>query len=180
MQVIPLEDHLEPLEPRSPAQPEKLHVPKGALDQYFTQLSLIEDGTDRIARALVWGDSTIANDGIIKDVRGRMQERFGDSGPGFLAAKVDKRWAFRRDIVRNVDGSWSAKNIVHGGAEDSRYGLAGTVAIAHPGAKSTLGGVKIEGERQNIHRFQVFYQRRPLGGDLNISAKKQSLNTCQK
>ena len=70
-----------------PARPEKLHVPTGSLDAYFTQLSLIEDGTDKVARALVWGDSTIASDGIIKDVRGRMQERFGDAGPGFLSCQ---------------------------------------------------------------------------------------------
>ena len=171
--VIPKEDTLEPLEPRSPARPEKLHVPTGSLDAYFTQLSLIEDGTDKVARALVWGDSTIASDGIIKDVRGRMQERFGDAGPGFLAAKVDKRWAFRRDIVRKTEGSWSAKNIVHGGASDSRYGLAGTVSIAHPGAKSTLAGVKIDGERQDLHRFQVFYQRAPDAGNLSVSTKSK-------
>ena len=177
--VIPKEDTLEPLEPRSPARPEKLHVPTGSLDAYFTQLSLIEDGTDKVARALVWGDSTIASDGIIKDVRGRMQERFGDAGPGFLAAKVDKRWAFRRDIVRKTEGNWSAKNIVHGGATDSRYGLAGTVSIAHPGAKSKLAGVKIEGERQDLHRFQVFYQRAPGGGDLLVStqSKHKTLST---
>lgn len=177
--VVPTEDHLEPLEPRSPAKPERLHVPNGSMDKYFTQLSLIEDGTDRVARALVWGDSTIANDGIIKDVRIRMQDRFGDSGPGFLAAKVDKRWAFRRDIVRNVEGPWSAKNIVHGGAEDARYGLAGTVGIAHPDARSTLGGIKIEGERQDLNRFQVFYQRNPNGGQLNVSTQSTGkvLNT---
>jgi len=177
--VVPTKDHLEPLEPRSPAKPEKLHMPKGALDQYFTKLSLIEDGTDQVARALVWGDSTIASDGIIKDVRGRMQDRFGDSGPGFLAAKVDRRWAFRRDIVRKTEGSWSAKNIVHGGATDSRYGLAGTVSIAHPGARSTLGGIEIDDERQDLHRFQVFYQRAPNGGDLTLStqSKTRSLST---
>lgn len=171
--VVPTEDTLEPLEPRSPARPEKLHVPTGSLDAYFTQLSLIEDGTDKVARALVWGDSTIASDGIIKDVRGRMQERFGDAGPGFLAAKVDKRWAFRRDIVRKTEGNWSAKNIVHGGATDSRYGLAGTVSIAHPGAKSTLAGVKIDGDRQNLNRFQVFYQRAPSGGNLMVSTQSK-------
>ena len=84
-------------------------MPTGSLDAYFTQLSLIEDGTDKVARALVWGDSTIASDEIIKDVRGRMQERFGDAGPGFLAAKVDKRWAFRRDIVRKTEGKLVGK-----------------------------------------------------------------------
>ena len=51
--VVPTVDHLEPLEPRAPAKPERLHVPKGSMDKYFTQLSLIEDGTDRVARALV-------------------------------------------------------------------------------------------------------------------------------
>lgn len=172
--VIPTEDHLEPLEPRSPAQPEKLHVPKGALDNYFTKLSLIDDGTKHVVRALIWGDSTIANDGIIKDIRSRMQERFGDAGPGFLAAKVDKRWAFRRDIVRNTEGNWSAKNIVHGGANDSRYGLAGTVATAHPGARSTLGGIEINDTRQDLHRFQVFYQKAPNGGDLRLSTQSKT------
>ncbi len=178
--VVPKEDHLEPLEPRSPAQPERLHVPKGSLDKYFSKLSLIEDGTDQVARALVWGDSTIASDGIIKDVRSRMQDRFGDSGPGFLAAKVDRRWAFRRDIVRNTEGSWSAKNIVHGGANDSRYGLAGTVSIAHPGARSILGGVEINDERQDLHRFQVFYQRAPEGGDLTLSTQSKSRSISTK
>ncbi len=177
--VMSTEDHLEPLEPRSPAQPEKLQVPQGALDNYFTKLSLIEDGTEHVARALVWGDSTIASDGIIKDVRGRMQERFGDAGPGFLAAKVDRRWAFRRDIVRKTEGNWSAKNIVHGGANDSRYGLAGTVSIAHPGARSTLGGIEIDDTRQDLHRFQVFYQKAPNGGDLTLSTqtKTRTLST---
>ena len=171
----PIESPFSPLEARSPAMPEHLFIPKGALDHYFERLSLIEDGRNDVARALVWGDSTIASDGIIKDVRARMQERFGDSGPGFLAAQVDPRWALRRDIVRNTSGSWSSKNIVFGGAEENRYGLAGTVSIAKPGAISTLGGVKIDGERQDLHRFQVFYQRNPNGGDLKIATQSKGL-----
>ena len=71
------------------------------------------------------------------------------------------------------------ENIVHGGAEDARYGLAGTVGIAHPEARSTLGGITLEGERQKLNRFQVFYQRNPNGGQSNVSTQSigQVLNT---
>lgn len=168
-------DYFEPLQPRSPARPEGLFIPEGALDDYFTKLSIIEDGTDHVARALVWGDSTIANDGIIKDIRKRMQTRFGDAGPGFLAAQIDPRWAFRRDIVRKSSGTWKSKTIVYGGAEDSRYGLAGTVSKAHPDAQATLGGVKKDGKRQDLHRFQVFYQKNPNGGNLKVSTQSKAL-----
>ena len=62
------DDYFEPLESHSPAKLEGLYIPEGALDDYFTKLSIIEDGTNHVARALVWGDSTIASDGIIKDI----------------------------------------------------------------------------------------------------------------
>lgn len=160
---------------RSPALFTPLSVPRGALDAYFARLHAIENGKQDVARALVWGDSTISNDGIIKDVRSRMQGHFGDAGPGFLPVKVDQRWAFRRDIVRKNSGSWDAKNIVLGGAKDSRYGLAGSVGIAKPGAQVTLGGVEIEKKRQDIHRFQVFYQTHDTGGDLQLSTPSTSI-----
>ena len=58
----------------------------------------------------MWGDSTIASDGIIKDVRSRMQNRFGDGGPGVLAVQVDPRWALRRDILRKGSG-WTTETL---------------------------------------------------------------------
>ena len=71
---------------RSPAIHAPLTVPTGALDGWFHALSQVEDERPgEIARALVWGDSTIASDRVIEDVRSRMQARFGDGGPGFLA-----------------------------------------------------------------------------------------------
>ena len=93
----------------------------------------------------------------IKDVRGRMQERFGDSGPGFLAAKVDKRWAFRRDIVRNVDGSWSSSKTSFMAEQGLKVWFSRN--CRHCSSWSQVDSWRgQEGERQNIHRFQVFYQ----------------------
>jgi len=170
------EKYFDPLEARPPAVPEGLFIPDGALDKYFAKLALIESNPDEtvIARALVWGDSTIANDGIIKNIRKRMQGRFGDSGPGFLAAQVDPRWSIRRDIVRKPKGNWSTKTIVFGGGNDGRYGLAGTVSTALPGSQVTLGGIKVDGERQDLNRFQVLYQTQPGGGQLQISTQSKS------
>jgi hypothetical protein len=169
---------LPPLERRYPAVPEEFFIPDGALDKYFTQLALLEGDSNeqRVVRALVWGDSTIANDGIIKNVRNRMQTRFGDAGPGFLSAQVDPRWSVRRDIVRKPKGYWSTKTIVFGGGNDGRYGLAGTVSTAAPGAQVTLGGIKNDDNRQPLHRFQVFYQKKPGGGTLNISTQSKAVS----
>ena len=80
-------------------------------------LSQVENQVEgTVAKALVWGDSTITSDGIIKDVRNRMFDEFGDSGPGFLAVHVDPRWSLRRDIYRKPSRGWSTSTIVHGGS----------------------------------------------------------------
>jgi hypothetical protein len=156
-------------ESRFPAQSEEIFIPDGSLDYYFTMLSQVENKVDgTVARALVWGDSTIASDGIIKDVRNRMFDEFGDSGPGFLAVHVDPRWSLRRDIYRKPSRGWSTSTIVHGGSASDKYGLAGTVSTTTTDAYSVLAGPKREDGRQEIHRVQVFYETSPKGGNFSV------------
>ncbi len=156
---------------RPPAVPTLLEVPEGALDSFFAALAAVEDGEpDRIARALHWGDSTIAADGITGTVRKRLQGRFGDGGPGFLAVHTDPRWQIRPGVLRTHKGEWESLTITFGGAEEPRYGLGGNVSSS-PGveeATATLGGLRIDGKRQPLHRFDVHYQRRPDGGTLSV------------
>ncbi len=90
---------------RSPAVGTPLEVPPGALDAWFTAMARAEAGVPgAVARALHWGDSTIAADGITKTVRSRLQGRFGDAGPGFLAIHVDPRWSMRPSVLRKHQG----------------------------------------------------------------------------
>ena len=160
---------------RSPAVHAELLIPEGALDNYFESLALVEDHQPGyISRTLVWGDSTIANDGIITNIRTRFQDRFGDGGPGFLAAQVDPRWSMRKDILRKTSG-WKTKTIIHGGAQFNRYGLAGTVSTTLTSGYSILGGLMLEPEaegdvktRQDLYRAQVFYQTQAEGGSFSI------------
>jgi len=160
---------------REPAVPTALEIPEGALDAWFTALAEVEaapkDVPGPIARALHWGDSTIAGDGIASSVRARLQERFGDGGPGFLAVHVDPRWALRPGVARWPKGEWETVTITFGGSEAARYGLAGTVSTATGEARTTLGGLEIDGERQLLHRFEVYYQRQVGGGGFSFSAR---------
>lgn len=178
---------LAALPDRSPAVHAEIIVPEGALNNYFESLALVEDKQPGyISRALVWGDSTIANDGIITNIRGRFQERFGDGGPGFLAAQVDPRWAMRKDILRKTSG-WSTKTIIFGGSPVNRYGLAGTVSTTLAAGHSILGGLLLEPsneaeekERQPLYRAQVFYQTHPEGGSFSVQYGDNERNISTK
>ena len=157
------------LKDRSPARGTPLEVPPGALDAWFSSLAKAAAGTPgHIARALHWGDSTIAGDGITRTVRSRLQGRFGDGGPGFLAVQVDPRWAMRPGVLREPKGKWKTRTITFGGAGNKYYGLGGTVSTAYSSASSTLGGSKVGDQLQSLHRFDIAFQNRPDGGTLNV------------
>lgn len=157
------------LRDRLPARGTPLEVAPGSLNAWFTSLAKASAGTPgHIARALHWGDSTIAGDGITRTVRSRLQGRFGDGGPGFLAVQVDPRWASRPGVLRNAKGAWKTRTITFGGAGNKYYGLGGTVSTAYGKSSSTLGGSKVGDQRQALHRFDIAYQTRPDGGTLVV------------
>ena len=142
-----------------------------ALDPFFEALSRAEGGEPgRIVRVLHWGDSTIAADGICRTVRSRLQDRFGDGGPGLLSVHVDTRWQIRPGVLRyNDDSDWQTYNVTFAGSDEWRYGLGGHVSTAEGEASVTLGGTKREdGSRQKLHRFDVYYQARPDAGSVSV------------
>jgi lysophospholipase L1-like esterase len=156
-------------ESRGVARGVPLQVPAGSMDSFFRGLRARENG-GRTVRVLHWGDSTIAADGVAGTVRRELQSRFGDAGPGFLPASVDIRWVFRPNIARWQRGDWDSHNIAQGGLESARYGLAGAVANASSGASVVLGGEEQGGVRSPTTVFDLFYQERPNGGDLIVTA----------
>lgn len=159
---------------RPPAVATALEVPPGSLDAFFTALARVQAGEAIVARALHWGDSTIAADGLTSTVRARLQSRFGDAGPGFLAVHVDKRWASRPNVVRVPKGNWKTRTITFGGSGSGTYGLAGTVSTAVGGASSVLAGHAAgEDARQLLHTFDVHYQLQPSGGTLTVTVEGQ-------
>jgi len=169
--VVPVPNRL-PV--REPAVPTALENPE-ALFPFFEALENTAAGqSERITRVLHWGDSLIAADGITGQLRVRFQSRFGDGGPGFLPVHVDPRWGYRPHILRWQEGDWNTLNITFAGAQTPRYGLAGLVSTADEAAKVVLGGPKgPDGERQPIHRFDLFYQIQPNGGSFFAKPRNQ-------
>jgi len=161
---------------RSPGTHEPMLVPPGALDHYFEALAAVEDGEPgRISRALVWGDSIIAADQVISDIRRRAQARFGDGGPGFLAVQVDPYWSLRSDISRTYSGAWENHTIVSTGSPDYRYGLSGVASTATGEAAARIG--TRDKEAPLTERVQLFYLRQPGGGTMSVSMRGGGVRT---
>ena len=112
------------------------------LARWFAALRRTADKTPgATTRALHYGDSTIAADGLSRTVRSRLAARFGDGGPGFISASFNPKWSARVDVRSSRSGGWEWRTILLGGAS-GRYGLGGVVGILASGAKvgfSALG-----------------------------------------
>ncbi|MFN7146544.1 MAG: hypothetical protein ACK4YP_22405, partial [Myxococcota bacterium] len=147
--------------PARAAQKRSLGVPTAleggaALQPWFTALRSAEQ--DRgVARALHYGDSTIAADGLARTVRARLAARFGDAGPGFVSGGFDPRWNERADVESTRAGEWTYKTILHGGA-GGRYGLGGIVGIARAGASVTLSAVSAPKTPAPQRHLEIWYQ----------------------
>ncbi len=125
-----------------------------ALARWFEALSRAEKGQG-VARAIHYGDSTIAADGLARTVRARLQGRFGDAGPGFVSAAVNNVAVSRADVTVKRSGAWKERSILMGGAS-GRYGLGGTVGIALPGASSVMSLAK--GKAAPWKKVELWYQ----------------------
>jgi lysophospholipase L1-like esterase len=124
---------------------------------------------ERVVRAVHFGDSTIAADGVAKTVRERLQERFGAGGPGFVSAAMDPRWNKRFDVKVRRGGTWDTTSLLEGKAPGRRYGLGGTVVVADAGATLTVDALDGAGDPLPLRRVELWYQGGAGAG--RVSAK---------
>jgi lysophospholipase L1-like esterase len=177
--VVPPPVRAASLPQRQPGVATPLAVPDHALDAFFQSLALTEADTPHgITRVLHWGDSTIAADGITSVVRRRMRERFGDGGPGFLAAAIDPVWTLRPGLLQESEG-WEMHTIVWDGDPVRRCGLAGTAALTDGEATSRLAGRTVGDDRQLLHRFELFYRAQPDGGTIELLLDGERIETVR-
>lgn len=133
------------------------------MDRFYRALSAAEAGQG-IARAIQYGDSTIAADGITSTVRSRLQARFGNGGPGFIPAGMSPSWNMRKDITLSRQGSWDTASLLLGGG-GGRYGLGGIVSKASSGAYLVIHAPKdAAGQPVPLHHLEVWYQQNASSG----------------
>jgi lysophospholipase L1-like esterase len=165
---------------RPPALAQSIEL-SASLDGFFEDLEELQAGGRKApVRVLHFGDSTIAADGIPGVVRRRLQNRFGDRGPGFVPVRVDTQWVYRPGLIRDASGDWENWNLTQGGAPYRRYGLAGMPAMAREKARIRVGLQDADGRYERMNRFTLYLQLQPAGGTLRFgpeSGPKQVLST---
>ncbi len=135
------------------------------LSALYEALDAAEDAERaRIARIAWWGDSAIVSDGYTGRVRARLQQRFGDAGPGF-ALMATTFPGYLRKGVRLKRHDWKARNIIQGNLKSKRYGYGGIQSEAWGGASSTF-----ETRGAKWDRVEVFHRAFPKAGTLQIFA----------
>jgi lysophospholipase L1-like esterase len=143
------------------------------LAHWFAALRAVEEGRG-VARALHYGDSTIAADGLARTVRERLAARFGDAGPGFVSGGLTPAWNARADIASSRAGGWEWRTILLGGA-GGRYGLGGIVGILRPGAHAVVRAIDAARNPVVQRHVELWYQGGSGYGSYWVSADDREI-----
>ena len=126
-----------------------------------------------ITRITHYGDSPITNDGITGTTRQLMQERFGDSGHGFILIDRPWDWYGHQAISFSSGGGWINGSLMNPRTRDGELGLGGVAffgsgtgkyARFSPATSGTLG--------RKFSRLEIYYLEQPNGGQFTVAANE--------
>lgn len=147
------------------AEPVEIENAAPALDAYFAALDrarLRQPGA--VVRVSHFGDSPLTGDLISGEARARLQERYGDAGPGFLL--IGRPWGWYQHTGMTIQASgWKPRSPLLTPGNSGRYGLSGVVfTSASREAKS-----RVESDAEAVTRVDVTFSAKPGGGHLLVS-----------
>lgn len=121
-----------------------------------------------VTRISHFGDSPISGDLISGEARTLLQQRFGDSGHGFIL--VSKPWDFYYHDSVSMEGSgWKVGSPIIPGGGGGEVGLGGaSFSAASASAYSEIHTTK-NGEGSAVDRFDIYYRAQPNGGSFLAS-----------
>jgi len=124
-----------------------------------------------VTRISHFGDSPISGDLISGEARTLLQEKFGDSGHGFIF--IAKPWDFYYHENVSMDGDgWKVGSPILPGGSGGDVGLGGASFTAgSPSAYSEIRTTK-KGEGSLVGRFDIYYRAQPRGGSFLASIDK--------
>jgi lysophospholipase L1-like esterase len=125
-----------------------------------------------ITRISHFGDSPISGDLISGEARTLLQDKFGDSGHGFIL--ISKPWDFyyHENVSMEGDG-WEVISPILPGGGGGAVGLGGaSFTAASSSAYSEIQTMK-EGEGSAVGRFDIYYRGKPHGGSFLAYVDKE-------
>jgi lysophospholipase L1-like esterase len=125
-----------------------------------------------ITRISHFGDSPISGDLISGEARTLLQEKFGDSGHGFILASKPWDFYYHEGVVMDGKG-WKVNSPILPGGSAGACGLGGaSFTSASPSAYSEVHTMK-KGEGSAVGRFDIFYRAQPHGGSFLAYVDKE-------
>ncbi len=170
-------DEEEP-EPRPLGSFVSIEDPSGhALDALYAALARAERG-ESIARLLFYGGSHTAGDLMVGSVRERLQQRFGDSGHGFvpLVPCVEEQWTWGLNLESE---GWEPVQVGPKSREIDRYGLAGMAFLTDEVDAFAAVESAYWGNGREASRFTLLYDRRAGGGSLDVLIDRRRVDTLR-
>jgi len=135
-----------------------------ALDPFYAALYATERGTATAPVRLSWfGDSVSASDALPGRVRARLQDIFGDGGPGFVHAISPHRFNHNEAAQRSSTGSWRTWAVSLHNVADGLYGAGDSTAEG-------TGSIKVSSKTSSgqVSRVDVYYLAQPRGGTAEL------------
>ena len=140
------------------------------MDAFYASLARTEaKEPGAITRIMHYGDSVITSDYVSGTMRRKLQERYGDSGHGFILIANPWEWYFHNDVVHYAQEGWSSSRITGPLTKDGVYGLGGVSFVGAPGASATFGTVDKGKYGTQVSRFDLYYLEQPSGGDATLA-----------
>jgi lysophospholipase L1-like esterase len=151
-----------------------------ALKQFYESLQRVGKGEGK-ARVVVYGASHMAADSFTQHIRHRLQERFGNGGPGFVVGAKPWRSYNNRDVRIRYDGRWKTSFVSQVfGREDGLYGFAGVSWASNRKHDFSRFETNTSGDwGRRFSDVEVYYWAQPRGGDFYviIDGKKKKVRT---
>lgn len=154
---------------RDSASGPPIEDPSGAaLRSFYEALEQTELGLEgAVTRVLHMGDSSMGLDGLAHPIRERMQERFGDAGPGFLPTRGYTK-NYQPRVAKLAGSSWDSCYIGRLCAEDGYYGLGGRTFRGGKGAWAKFSTTKPGSLGEAISHYEIWYAVQPRGAPLEF------------
>jgi lysophospholipase L1-like esterase len=125
-----------------------------------------------ITRISHFGDSPISGDLISGEARTLLQQKFGDSGHGFILASKPWDFYYHEGVVMDGKG-WKVNSPVLPGGSAGACGLGGaSFTAASSSAYSEIHTMK-KGEGSAVGRFEIYYRAQPQGGSFLAYVDKE-------
>jgi lysophospholipase L1-like esterase len=148
-----------------------------SLDGFYAALAASEAGrAPRATRVSWYGDSVSAADAVPGRLRARLQDVFGDGGPGFVHAVAPHRFNHNLAVARSASGSWKSWGVSLANIGDDLYGVGNATAEGH-------GTIKLSAKTPTgkLSAVEVYYLAQPGGGTAELVVDgevKASLDTA--